>query len=251
VTDRGIDTLSLHPDSERVPMATADDLATLRASLAEFGQQDPIDITPDGLILDGRTRWTLLRELDAQSIQARVVDVPAAQQTHYIVDRALSRRHLTADQKRALNVLIREMTVEVTTNAKTGEEVRIGKGPTQRAATLGVGRMTVNKWDRDDRAGVPNGTPASAPTHYRDTVQRVLPLHPNRKPAAETPVGDKPTRLAIPRPKRNGPPWLRHFTPWCRAVLPEDRKYLLAMSEEIHKALGLLGLSCGHTEGDN
>lgn len=244
---RAIDSLQLHPDSERVPMATAGDLATLRASLEENGQQDPIDVTPDGLILDGRTRWTLLRDIGARSVQVREIDIPDRDQTHYIVDRALARRHLTAEQKRALNGLLREAIVEVAPHPITGEDVRIGKGPTERAAMLGVDRATVNRWDETEPA-VSNAAPA--PTHYRRSNRQIQPLHPNRAPKAEraTPTQNRSTRVA-PKPKRTGPPWHRHFTVWCRAVLPEDRKYLMAMSEELHKSLALLGLSC-ETGGD-
>ena len=65
MTTIAIGALRLHPDAERVPMADASDLRALRASLSENGQQDPLDVTEDGVILDGRTRWTLLRELGA------------------------------------------------------------------------------------------------------------------------------------------------------------------------------------------
>jgi hypothetical protein len=54
----------------------------------------------------------------------------------------------------------------------------------------------------------------------------------------------------LPRPKRHAPPWWRHYTTWCRAVLPEDRPYIVQMSDELHKALALLGLSC-KGEGEN
>jgi hypothetical protein len=54
---------------------------------------------------------------------------------------------------------------------------------------------------------------------------------------------------AMPRrPKREAPPWRRHFTLWCRRVLPEDRPYLIQMSKELHQALAQLGATC---EGGN
>ena len=90
-----IDSLRLHPDAEKVPMASGEDLAALDASLRENGQQDPIDVTPDGVILDGRTRWTLLQKQGASSILVRPIDCPDDQQTAYIIDRALARRHLS------------------------------------------------------------------------------------------------------------------------------------------------------------
>jgi len=237
-----IESLRLHTDAERVPMASPGDLAALRQSLAEYGQQDPIDVVGD-VILDGRTRWTLLRELGATTVGVRDLDVPEGQQSGYIVDRALARRHLTAEQKRALNALIREMTVEVAAHPKTGEEVRIGKGPTQRAATLGVGRMTVNTWDRDDRAGVPNGTPAlPAPTHLRRADGQIEPLHPNRKPAE--PSAERPPRPEPLRKSRPIPAWSRHATSWLRLARPEDRDFLRRIDREVHAALDRNDIEC-------
>lgn len=239
---RRIDALRLHPDAEKVPRPSSADLRALRDSLRDEGQQDPIDITADDQILDGRTRWELLRDLGALDIEVRVHDLPESDQTGYIIARALTRRHLTNEQKRALNDLMRAQVVEVVQHKKTGEEMRIGRSQTERAATLGVDRKTVENWDL-----VGASAPTSpAPTHAIDARGRPNLLHkPPREPRDTAPV---PRRLAIPRPKRESPPWLRHYTKWCRAVLPEDRPYLAAMSKELHQALGQIGLSCNGTE---
>ena len=254
---RPIDSLRLHPEAEKVPRPDSADRRTLRDSLRDDGQQDPIDITADDLILDGRTRWDLLRELGAQTIQVRVVDMPEAQQPHYIIERALTRRNLTSAQKRVLNDLLRTQVVEVAVQPSTGEEVRIGLGQSQRAEALGVGRMTVRDWD-EAGDGARNRTPSNPPTHFRRSDGKVQPLHPNRTPrdpAVPRPAkaSDKPPALKVAsKNQRTSPPWLWHYTKWCRAVLPEDRPHLLRMSAELHKALALIGLSCdegGTTNG--
>lgn len=231
-----IDSLRLHPDSERVPMAHAPDLAALRESLSENGQQDPIDATPEGLILDGRTRWKLLRELGARTVEVREVVIPEAAQTNYIVDRALARRHLTTEQKRALNALLRSVVVQVTKHPATGEEMRIGKGASQRAATLGIDRDTVTRWDREE-AGAANT--AAAPTHQIYEDGRVRPIHlpprstPDRAPSRQR-AAKRPAPLRKDRPI---PAWSRHFSLFCRRSRPEDREFLLRMAREIHAAL--------------
>lgn len=238
---RDIGALRLHPDAERVPLAGPEDLANLRSSLAEHGQQDPINVAGD-VILDGRTRWTLLRELGSLTIKTREVDVPPGQQTNYIVDRALARRHLTAEQKRTLNGLLRSTVIEVIKQPKTGEEMRIGLGQQQRAAKLGVAESTVKNWDQRDVAKNGYIPSPDAPTHIRRSGGNTSPYPV--KPAK--PV--RSTRGTLTRPKRTAPPWNRHFTKWCRAVLPEDKKFLLAMSIELHLAMGRLGLSCEQEE---
>ena len=243
---RPIEALRCHPDCERVPMASGEDLANLRASLAENGQQDPIDVTSDNLILDGRTRWTLLKGLGAESIQVRVVYIPPEQQTHYIVRRALDRRQLTTEQKRALNALLREEVIEVVVHPITAQPVRIGKGQSERAEMLGVTRETVKHWDKAEAAGniLP---PGSQPTHIRLSTGRIQPLHPGKTPSEPRAPKLPPLKQAS-KTQRLSPPWKRHYTLWCRSVLPEDRPHLLDMSRELHKALGLLGLSCTVTQ---
>ena len=239
-----IESLVLHPSAKRVPTASADDLAVLRHSLEEHGQQDPIDVTTGGAILDGRTRWTLLRELGRTTVDIRTVDLPDDQQVHYIVDRALSRRHLTLEQKRALNALLREAIVEVVPHPVTGQEVSIGYGQSKRAEMLGVRRSTVQVWDSepDDR----NRSSAPEPTHHR-VANRVEPLQKPRPDTQEPEVpAGRPRGRQIPR-KRPAPGWTRHFTTWCRSsARSEDRKLLLRLDQELHAALSANDIQCEH-----
>lgn len=238
---RPIDVLHLHPDAERVPLASSEDLRNLRASLEENGQQDPIDITPDDIILDGRTRWTLLRDLGAQSVQVRVVDLPAADQTHYIIDRALARRHLTNEQKRALNALLRVAVVEVIEDM-AGAEMRIGMSRPARAAKLGVEQTTVKRWDAEDQGQMPYIPSAPTPTHIRRTGGNtgVYPIHPTPPRTAN----DQTERPAPLRKSRPIPAWSRHFTAWCRGARPEDRAFLRRLDRELHEALVRNGVDC-------
>lgn len=240
-----VDSLRLHPAANRVPMASPDDLVSLRHSLKENGQQDPIDVTVDGEILDGRTRWILLRELGVREVEVRTVELLPEEQTHYIVDRALARRHLTLEQKRALNGLLREAVVEVIPHPVTKEEVSIGYGQSKRAEMLGVDRQTVKNWDND--------SDGETYTSERPTHQRVGPrIEPIEKPRPEprdrpAPAGRQRGRQ-IPR-KRPIPGWTRHFTSWCRTTArPEDRKLLLRLDQELHEALRANDLTCDHLE---
>jgi len=238
VETRPIGALRLHPDAEQVPLATAGDLDQLRASLREYGQQDPIDVSTDGLILDGRTRWTLLKELRGRTVQVRVVDVSELEQTHYIVDRALSRRHLTSKQKQALNSLLRRAVVEVAED-RTGEEVRIGMSGKQRAEKLGVTALTVKRWDQQDRrVPVTNDTGAAAPTHVRrEDTGALLPLSSDHPATTEGPR--EPLRKS-----RQIPHWSRHASRWLRSARPEDRAFLRRLDQQLHEALTRNGIEC-------
>ena len=193
---RDLDSLRLHPDAEKVPLPDAADLRALRESLRENGQQDPIDLTPDGVILDGRTRWTLLRELGAESIHVRIQDIPEGQQAAYMVDRAVARRHLTTHQKKDLNDRLRVAVVEERPT-KRGNVMRIGHSQTQRAGMLGVDLATVKRWEAEPLVSA-NAPTSPLPTHAIDGRGRPQPLH--KIPSEAMPArADKKVALSRPR----------------------------------------------------
>lgn len=246
-TDRNVPiaSLRLHPDAAKVPMPSSADLRALRESLRDNGQQDALDVTDDGVILDGRTRWTVLSDLGAMSVRVRTADIPEQQQTNWIIDRALARRHLTMAQKQALNALMREQVIEIREPARTTiargntDPIRVGLSQTQRAEKLGVDRQTVKNWD----AGlVGEISPTSElPTHAIDGRGRPQPLH---KPRAAQPRGStgRPTPLRKSRPI---PSWSRYFSTWCRTQSrPEDRDFLRRLDRELHAALDRNDVGC-------
>ena len=244
IETRAIASLRLHPDAGRVPRPCAADRAALRSGLSEAGQEDPIDITDDGQILDGRTRWELLADLGALDIQVRVHDLPAADQTAYIVKRAVDRRHLTSEQKRDLNALLRVQVVEERAT-KRGNEMRIGYGQGERAAKLGVDTTTIQRWDAEPSLVTPDGVTRPLPTHAIDKLGRPQPIHKARTPA-ERPKADRPAPL---RKARSIPSWSRHFSTWCRnASRPEDRVFLRRLDRELHAALKANGIECQERE---
>lgn len=238
-----IQSLILHPAADRVPMADNTDLAALRESLRKHGQQDPIDVNEAGQILDGRTRWTLLKEIGSTTVEVRPIELAPEQQTHYIVDRALARRHLTAEQKRALNALLREVVVEEVKHPITGEEVKIGHGQSQRAKALGVDRTTVRRWDEEEA----DANATADPTHQRTHRGRIEPIRkPHDAPVARTNGRAHRGQKPIER-KRHAPRWTADFSKWCRySARPEDKALLLRLDEQIHAALAANEIRCDH-----
>jgi hypothetical protein len=86
---------------------------SFRADVAERGIMVPLEITAEGVVLDGRHRLQAAAELELELVPVRVV---APQDEHeYVLLAALHRRHFTASQKAAVAVELdayREVTTE-------------------------------------------------------------------------------------------------------------------------------------------
>jgi hypothetical protein len=223
-----------HERADVVPPIEPDGYDELLRDIEKRGVQVPLDILADGTVLDGRTRLAIARTLGLDAVPVRVVapDDPV----DYMVRAALLRRHLTTAQRRHLNDVLRGLVTEVRTHPRTGEEMRMGMGQTQRAKALGVEVTTVEDWDK--RSPVDTGD-RDAPTHFLrgGGNPTPYPLHPAR-PKPKQRAGDGPT----PRHRdfAKGPPWLSPLTRWCRKALPEQRRHLLRIKAEVDRALALI-----------
>jgi ParB-like chromosome segregation protein Spo0J len=82
----------LPPLDERIRTALCDDI---RAR----GIVEPIEITADGTVLNGRERLAAAKQLGLEELPVRIV-APADEVEHIILA-ALQRRHLTASQRAA------------------------------------------------------------------------------------------------------------------------------------------------------
>lgn len=97
---RRTEELAPHPAAAIVPDLIGRDLEELRADIGERGVQSPLELTPAGLVLDGRQRLRLARELGIERVPVRVVE--AEDVTAYVVRAALHRRHLDPSRRAAL-----------------------------------------------------------------------------------------------------------------------------------------------------
>lgn len=185
-----IATLTEHPLAYAVPLPQRGDWQALAADLAEHGQQDPIDITPEGVILDGRTRVRILLKQGAKEVEVREIDLPKADQVPYLIRRAVNRRHLNAEQKRELIRLLKNTTIKV---GPKGEKV--GMTAKAIAETVGVAEITVKR----TKASV--STDTDAPTHVEESGGRLRAL-PQPAPA---PVTTAPVALPFSVPAINIP----------------------------------------------
>lgn len=85
----------VHPLATDYPMLSADELRDLAESIKEQGQLDPITLTPDGVLLDGRNRLAAC-ELSGVEPKFETYDGdPVA----FIVGKNANRRQLSAGQR--------------------------------------------------------------------------------------------------------------------------------------------------------
>jgi ParB-like chromosome segregation protein Spo0J len=61
---------SLHEDEANVRLHPERNLATIRSSLAQFGQQKPIVVLPSGKIVAGNGTWRAAKSMGATKIAA-------------------------------------------------------------------------------------------------------------------------------------------------------------------------------------
>src|SRR5882724_10691344 len=97
---RPLRSLRDHPRAELVPAMTRDEYEQLRADIGRRGIQVALDITAKGVVLDGRHRLRIARELGLRDLPVRLVE--DRNEVAYMLLAALNRRHLTASQKAAL-----------------------------------------------------------------------------------------------------------------------------------------------------
>ena len=92
--------LSPHPQRALVPQLSEDAYLAFRADIGERGVQVPLEVTAEGVVLDGHARLRAALELDFEQVEVRIL-APADERQH-ILHAALTRRQLSASQQAAL-----------------------------------------------------------------------------------------------------------------------------------------------------
>jgi N6-adenosine-specific RNA methylase IME4 len=99
--------LSEHLYADAVPSLSAEEYAALKDDIASDGLQVPLEITAEGVVLDGRARLRVARELGLPRVPTVTVD--AEDEVAHMLRRALHRRQLTASQRAALAVKLADV----------------------------------------------------------------------------------------------------------------------------------------------
>jgi hypothetical protein len=89
-----------HAQAELVPAMAADQYEAFLADIAERGVLCPLEITREGVVLDGRERIRAATELGIEQLPVRIVE--PADEVEHIILAALQRRQLSASQRAAL-----------------------------------------------------------------------------------------------------------------------------------------------------
>ncbi|MGY1607279.1 ParB/RepB/Spo0J family partition protein [Geodermatophilus sp. SYSU D00700] len=90
--DRMTAIAGVHPYAEKFPMLPEDELAELAESVRANGLRQPIVVTPDGLILDGRNRWAACQRAGVPPVTVVYQGEDAAQ---FVIDCNVTRRHMS------------------------------------------------------------------------------------------------------------------------------------------------------------
>ena len=155
-----------HP---QVPPLTAIARSALRDDIARRGIVEPLEITANDIVLNGRERLAVASELGLEYVPARVVS-PADEVEHIILG-ALQRRHLSASQRAALALDLdhyRQLRTDAETrrlgNLRQNTETAVlpprGKSRDHVAAFAGVSARTVQD-------------AATVQTHNRELFERI------------------------------------------------------------------------------
>lgn len=239
-----------HPATDLFPMMQEDALRDLADDIQSHGLQHPV-VLHEGMVLDGRNRLAACDLIGKPADFIQWHPENDITPTEWVVATNLHRRHLTTSQRAAIAVEMLPL-LEAEARARQGGSGRFGSGsldlepPThhgrsneQAAASVGVSAPTVKRMKR---------LKEQAPEMYEQVKAGHKTVTTAHKEAFQVAPVRRNGRTPMPPPTRHAPQWRRHFTTWCRAVLPEDKPHLLAMSAELHSALGLLSLTCN--EGD-
>ncbi|MEM4099012.1 MAG: MT-A70 family methyltransferase, partial [Candidatus Micrarchaeaceae archaeon] len=94
--------LKPHPHQGLVPRMTNEEYNALLKDIKLNGILQPIDITPERVILDGHHRVKAAKELGIKEVEVRIPELGSMSEDEYLVSVALNRRHLTEGQKAML-----------------------------------------------------------------------------------------------------------------------------------------------------
>jgi hypothetical protein len=192
----------VHPACEAFPLLPPDELEALADNIRASGLRDPITVTPDFLLLDGKNRC-------AACAMAGVIPtytVYSGDPVEYVVSRNLARRHM--DESQRAMIAARLANLKVGDNQHAGGSANLPTLISQTAAaeklkvsvsSVGHARAVLNSGDRKLIAAVDNREirVSAAAKQARHKARLRVVAAPARKP--EPPGEDVRKELAAAR----------------------------------------------------
>lgn len=128
----------IHPMAELLPMLEGAEFAALVADIKEHGLKEPLALTPDGLLLDGRNRYRACLEAGVEPETVVFAGDPLA----FVVSKNIVRRHLNESQRAMFAAKLAQWKLGDNQYTKQGAQIC---APTQpdAAAMLNVSRRSV------------------------------------------------------------------------------------------------------------
>jgi N6-adenosine-specific RNA methylase IME4 len=126
--------LRLHPQASLIPAMTRAEYAELRRDVERRGRLlVPLEVTRRRVVLDGRSRLELARELQLDSVPVRIVE--PEDELEYMLVAALTRRHLSASQKAMIAIELHDLE-ELRAQARTRQRENLRQNAASEVATL-------------------------------------------------------------------------------------------------------------------
>ena len=147
--------LKIHPVASLFPPMSDAEFAALKADIKERGLMEPIWLSKDGRIIDGRHRYKACRELKIEPTCVRNKYDDDATIAGVVVSLNLKRRHLNESQRAMVAARLKPIYEKAAAyRMKAGKapdpsaKVREGKASEQAAESLNVGARTVEHASR-------------------------------------------------------------------------------------------------------
>ena len=159
---RLIQELREHPQAALVPSMADEEYAAFLADVKGRGLLTPLEVTGEGVVLDGHHRLRAARELQLSEVPARVVAVE--DEVEHMLLSALRRRNLSASQRAAMAVRLGSYQEEKV-RARERSQGNLRRGPEW--ATLPTRGGRPRAW-ASDLAGVGERTVEDAACVYEE-----------------------------------------------------------------------------------
>jgi hypothetical protein len=154
-----------HPLTAGVPRMRPEERAELVADIRERGVQEPIRVLRGDLVLDGLERLDAARQRGDVTIPAIVVDLDEDEQQHFVYAAAVQRRHLSDDQRAALEARFKAARLPQERSERARKAGKIGGRGRPRKATDSPAHASSPELSPTDRTETSPAGPTPAATH--------------------------------------------------------------------------------------